>query len=107
MENETTPEQEAAQDAVVQEDTRHEAHEHAHKRLFIGLGAVAAVLIVGGIVWAQWGDKIYEACFGETACAVEIDPALLEGGVEFDAPDPESFDEALEEHNEEEIPEVY
>ncbi len=69
----------ADDDTVERADTRHEAHEHAHKRLLTGVGAVVVLAVVAGIVWVYWGEEIHEACFGEAeACEVEISPELLD-----------------------------
>jgi hypothetical protein len=52
-------------------DTEHEAHEHAPKRLIVGVVAVVLVFVLGGVIWSRWGDTIEEVCFGEDECPVE------------------------------------
>jgi len=52
-------------------DTEHEAHEHAPKRLIVGIVAVVLVFVLGGVIWSRWGDAIEEVCFGEDECPVE------------------------------------
>lgn len=54
-------------------DTRHEPHEHAPRRLIIGIVALVLFLLIGGFVWAQWGEEIQETCFGDgEICTVEL-----------------------------------
>lgn len=54
-------------------DTHHEPHEHAPRRLIIGIVALALFLLIGGYVWAQWGEEIQEVCFGDgEVCTIEL-----------------------------------
>ncbi len=54
-------------------ETRHEPHEHAPRRLIIGVVTLALFLLIGGYVWAHWGEEIQEACFGDgEVCTVEL-----------------------------------
>jgi len=75
-------------------ETLHEPHEHAHKRLVVGVGAVVALAVLGGIVWALWGEEIHEACFGsDGACEVELSPELVENAnLELAPADQAQFD---------------
>jgi hypothetical protein len=58
-------------------DTQHEAHPHAHKRLIIGVSALAVVLIAAFIIWPRWGDTIKEKCFGDgEVCSVQLSDDL-------------------------------
>lgn len=53
-------------------ETGHEPHAHARPRLLIGIVAIVC-LLVAGLVWAEWGDEIKEACTGSKgACTVEL-----------------------------------
>jgi len=54
-------------------DTQHEAHPHAHKRLYIGVGAIVVIAIIAFVVWPKWGDTIKEKCFGDgEVCQVPL-----------------------------------
>ena len=57
-------------------DTQHEPHEHAKKRVLLGVGAVVVLALVIG-VWLAWGDTIKEKCFGEEVCEVELPEASI------------------------------
>lgn len=73
----TSPEGEGGEEVGTQnESTKHEPHEHAHKRVLIGIGAVVVVAIVS-VVWARWGGEIKEACFGKDVCTVEMATTTL------------------------------
>ena len=64
--------------------TQHEAHPHALRRIVIGIGAVA-LLVLGGIVWARWGEDIKEACTGEgEICNVELPNTSQEFTTDFE-----------------------
>lgn len=66
--------------------SQHEPHEHAKPRLFIGIGATLLLLVGGYFVWANWGDDIKEACFGDgEVCSVELPDAPSEGGTDISA----------------------
>lgn len=58
---------------VGQTNSQHEPHEHAPRRVIIGITAVALVFILGGFIWSRWGDTIEQACFGNGADACKID----------------------------------
>jgi hypothetical protein len=78
METEQSPEP-----AVL--DTQHEPHEHAPKRVIIGVVAVVAVFIFGGFIWSRWGPQIEEICFGnDESCAVEPVGEYVEGTLQYD-----------------------
>lgn len=69
-------------------DLRHRAHHHARPRLLWGVAAIA-VAAVSMLVWAEWGDEIHEACFGENgACEVELGDVSAEA----DFAPPEGFE---------------
>lgn len=72
--------------AEVESKTQHEPHEHAKPRLFMGIGATVLLLGIGYVVWANWGDGIKEACFGDgEVCTVELPDAPGTGGTDFSA----------------------
>lgn len=57
----------------VQTKTHHEPHEHARSRTVLSIIAIMSLLVTGGIVWAWWGEKIQDACFGEgEVCTFDI-----------------------------------
>jgi len=85
-----------ASESPVQEDTKHEAHPHAPRRVWLGFVAVGVVALLV-VIWSKWSEPIKEFCFGEDgACPVEIDPALLEEGAAFAVPNDASFEDAAE-----------
>ena len=62
-----------------QRDTMHEPHPHASKRVILGFIAVISVFVLGGIIWAQWGERIEEVCFGDDeSCEVILDDDVIE-----------------------------
>lgn len=53
-------------------ETRHGPHAHALRRILIGIGAIACI-VLGSILWGKWGSGIQEACFGDgEVCSVEL-----------------------------------
>jgi len=66
-------------------DTQHEPHEHAPKRVIIGVVAVVAVFILGGFIWSRWGPQIEKICFGDDeSCAVDPVGEYIEGTLQYD-----------------------
>jgi len=66
-------------------DTKHEAHPHASKRVIIGVVAVVAVFVLGGIIWSHWGERIEEICFGDKeACSPPYGEELLNEPPQYD-----------------------
>jgi hypothetical protein len=67
-------EEEQSENTTVTEnvDTRHRPHAHALRRILIGIGAIACI-VLGSILWGRWGNDIKEVCFGDgEICSVEL-----------------------------------
>ena len=63
----------------VENETKHEPHQHARPRLLIGIAAIVVVALMG-FIWSRWGETIKEVCFGEDgACPVELPDTPMEG----------------------------
>ena len=68
----TMLEEEHHDNSAPQEDVRHQPHEHARPRVLLGLAAVA-LIAVGWLAWARWGETVKQACLGEDgACEVDL-----------------------------------
>lgn len=67
-------------------DTQHEPHEHAPRRVMVGVTAVIVVFVLGGIIWSRWGSQIEKICFGDDeSCAVESAEEYVDGTLQYDA----------------------
>jgi hypothetical protein len=54
------------------QETRGGPHTHALRRILIGLGAIACI-VLATILWGKWGSDIKEACLGEgEICSIEL-----------------------------------
>lgn len=61
-------------------DTKHEPHEHAHKRLLLGILVFLLLVTFFFYIWPHWGEKIKETCLGDgEVCAVSLSNATISG----------------------------
>lgn len=68
-------------------ETQHEPHEHASRRVVIGVTATVLIFVLGGFIWSRWGDAIEDICFGEEgACRVEPAPSPADESTDFTTP---------------------
>jgi hypothetical protein len=58
-------------ETIPQEETQHEPHTDARRRVVIG-GVALIVLVALTFTWFFWGTEIKDACFGEEVCKIDL-----------------------------------